>query len=182
MEYRIVRTNDELYHYGVKGMKWGKRKATYESASSNKGGKTSNQSNGNKESQRKAKIKKAAIIGASVAGTALAAYGGYKLSKLAKEKAFTKNYDRATKAVEKLLNDPKSGHIDTRMGLYNKRDKWVQDNLVEDAYRYAKRNSSTTKAAVKTLLGKNRELPTADLLNMGIATDLPDFGWYYTKR
>lgn len=167
----------ELYHYGVKGMRWGKRKAKYESSSQTKGGGSSNKDN-EREIKRKSNMKKTLTIGAAAAGTALAAYGAYKLSKVAKEKAFIKNYDRATKAVEKLLNDKKSSHIELKSGLYNKKDKWVQDTLMEDAYRYAKRHSSSTKSAVKTLLGKNRVFTVAELMNMGIDVSMPDFGWH----
>lgn len=59
--------NDELYHYGVLGMKWGKRKA-----------KTSDTSNTKRKSKKK-NNKKAIIIGSAIVGTALAAYGVKKI-------------------------------------------------------------------------------------------------------
>ncbi len=78
MEYRIIR-NDELYHHGVKGMKWGVRRQSKTSA----GRRQNTDSRGAASpEQRKARIKKAAKIGVAVAGTALAAYGGYKVYKL----------------------------------------------------------------------------------------------------
>ena len=122
---------DELYHYGVKGMKWGKRRALSQSAKyakkikrgsnhaiaglafENSGYKklanryykkadkqeqkwaakkqkaddtAKNYSTPEAQAARKAKIKKAAKIGAAAAGAALAVYGGYKLSKIAKNK------------------------------------------------------------------------------------------------
>lgn len=66
------RPPDELYHYGIKGMKWGVRKQR-ESV----GGQRS-YSDGHYNEQRRAKIKKAAKVGAAVALTAVAAYGAYK--------------------------------------------------------------------------------------------------------
>lgn len=67
----MVYSSDELYHYGVKGMKWGVRK---EYVSSSKNLRKS-------DDTRKDKTKRAIKIGAAVAVTALATYGGYKLYK-----------------------------------------------------------------------------------------------------
>lgn len=78
MNYRII-YNDELYHHGVKGMKWGVRRQNTTSAG--RGQNTASRGAASPE-QRKARIKKAAKIGVAVAGTALAAYGGYKVYKL----------------------------------------------------------------------------------------------------
>lgn len=78
MNYKLV-YSDELYHHGVKGMKWGVRRQNKTSAGH--GQNTASRGAASPE-QRKARIKKAAKIGVAVAGTALAAYGGYKVYKL----------------------------------------------------------------------------------------------------
>lgn len=78
MNYKII-YSDELYHHGVKGMKWGIRRQNKTSAGH--GQNTASRGAASPE-QRKARIKKAAKIGVAVAGTALAAYGGYKVYKL----------------------------------------------------------------------------------------------------
>lgn len=144
-------TENELYHFGVKGMKWGVRRnrssfvstsgpkrlpGTY--ASDGNGwtakakrlpGAIVKTSNGNVASAkvriknakqayktekkaaantpeakaaRKEKLKKAAKVGAAVAGTALAAYGVYKVSKAISNK---KQMKAAEEAVKKSLAD-----------------------------------------------------------------------------
>lgn len=66
------RPPDELYHYGIKGMKWGVRHDPERT------GRQRTSSDFHYQGQRKARLKKAAKIGAAVAVTAVAAYGAYK--------------------------------------------------------------------------------------------------------
>lgn len=93
---------DELYHYGVKGMKWGKRKARYTSPTSRSGGKT--QSKQTEDTPKKKGLskntKRAIAIGAAAAGTALAAYGTYKASKYVKDLASTHAWERGKKYAD----------------------------------------------------------------------------------
>lgn len=160
-DYIII--NGELYHHGIKGMKWGKRRWQYDDGSLTpagikryaKAGYAQDSYNRNKtvagkaydkvtgahkiegkvrydmasekankaraekylaekndpeaKAARQEKLKKAAKVGAVVAGTALAAYGAYKVNQYVK----TKNYeiaaqrgrDAATKMFEKLRDD-----------------------------------------------------------------------------
>lgn len=120
---------NELYHYGVKGMKWGHRKR-YDPvgiASANRRGssaygnvnssrdaykqarqqyraaKKAERQTPEAKAERIAKAKKAAKIGAAVAATALATYGAYKLNKYVKTKNAQIAAKRGFEASEKIF-------------------------------------------------------------------------------
>lgn len=131
MDYIIY--NGELYHHGVKGMKWGHRKARYDQGytsirqtrkdaraayrsqvnsvkAQNKQAKAlAKAQNAPTPEQKAALRKKIAIAGTVAAGTALAAVGAYKLNKYVK----TKNCQIAAKAgadyAEKMFSSNVKG-------------------------------------------------------------------------
>lgn len=88
-EYRY---SDELYHYGVKGMKWGVRKKQ-----DHKSGRTSNKKKDeNKEKQKGLtdKQKKAIKIGAIAVASTLVVIGGYKVYKKYNGKSYGIGLDK----------------------------------------------------------------------------------------
>lgn len=77
--------NNELYHYGVKGMKWGVRRRRDDAGSSTSRGRSG------ANNDKKKRIAKRVAIGVGVAaGAAIATYGAYKISKIVKNKKAVK--------------------------------------------------------------------------------------------
>lgn len=168
-----VNNSNELYHYGVKGMRWGHRKASYQNTAVKTGVSAQRQKYLNAKAAKKtasrdfkkaydkaynrsiaaispfkkhrqanderwndafkkaevsrnadkaykdakkeyhqtdeykAKRAKAIKVGAAVAGTALAAYGAYKVSKVLKDKASTRSYENGKAAMERWMASAK---------------------------------------------------------------------------
>ena len=113
---------NHLEHHGVKGQKWGVRRyqnkngtltpagrkrydtdenSDYKKVSKSSTPKSSSSEDGQKKKDLTDKQKKLIIAGAAIAGTALAAYGGYKLSQSVK-----------TKAAESIVNKGNSQAAD----------------------------------------------------------------------
>lgn len=83
MDY--IYMNGELYHYGVKGMKWGHRKSPVQTIKGASARRTKSKRELTPE-EKAARRKKAIKVGAAVAGTVLAAYGTYKLAQYVQDK------------------------------------------------------------------------------------------------
>lgn len=116
-DYYVIK-NGELYHYGVKGMKWGIKKAVQQVGTRfRKSGydafrvssrrlkanvsSTARATQQNVDAQRQARInkaKKAVKIGAVVAGAALAVYGAKKLNDVMRDY----NIERTRRIIDQV--------------------------------------------------------------------------------
>lgn len=162
--YNYTTEDGVLCHYGIPGMKWGRRKARmpsttmgrYRSAyksqvqsakASYKKQKQAYKQTDEYKQQRKVKAKKAAVAGSAVAAAALATYGAYKLNKFVKAKNMDIAYERGHKAVQKsidssqrlLENSKKMGSVS---GSYK-----INPDAIIDSHLNSARNDSFAKAA-----------------------------------
>lgn len=164
-------------------MKWGVRRARRDAliGSSGKKSTSSTSTSDTKQTltpeQKAARRKKAVKIGAAVVGTALAAYGAYKVSSVVKDKAYNKLMDEGRGVVERNMARYKQHNIDNIRSYkryanrtYGKVDQDKLSEMISKAgvleadhrkqleerlENHARRNSKTVIRAIKTLRGKN---------------------------
>ncbi len=173
---------EELYHYGIPGMKWGHRKARPIDVARNKYRMSKSQAMGNyrtakaqakaqakadvekakqeyknspeyKANQAKrAKIKKAVTVGTAVAGTALAAYGAYKLSKAIKTKAYNKSYELGKAVADDVFNSNYINDARVNNGTYEFKNRYGKSILTG---RYT--GNSGYRSTLDSINNRNRD-------------------------
>lgn len=174
--------DNAMIHYGIKGMKWGRRKAMRTGVSNSRrlGNNNIDSSDAEAKQARKHKIKKAVKIGAAVAATALAAYGAKKFhdvvrdknlsQHIAKGREISKNLTRplldandyySAMAREKARNPLKTGHFTDYNAVIRKNERLVSDivkNELDKSYARAKRDSfgAALKNVVQDEMSKRR--------------------------
>lgn len=130
--------NNELYHFGVKGMRWGHRKKQY----------TIEQIKNKKQSNKKGlstKQKKILIAGSLFVATSIAAYGTYKISN-------SRAFDRTIKAGKNFyrqgnLNELNKGLNEIVYATTKNSDRKKYIDRIKNAQSYTIRNSKDVKVA-----------------------------------
>ena len=172
--YAVQPRSNELYHYGVPGMKWGVRKRR-DAVSIARGNRRSSSAYGNMNSskaaykqakqaykqakkaernspearaERAAKAKRAAKVGAAVAATALAAYGAYKLNKFVKTKNSQIAAERGFQEAKKMFEGMSSNaHKDFASGKVKSYDVTVNAGAIARGRAKDAANDSFATAA-----------------------------------
>jgi hypothetical protein len=143
--YTVAGKDFELQHYGVKGMRWGRRKARPEPVGvGRRGGQAATDSPeaqaAAKEARQK-RVKRAAIIGGSVVAAGLAVYGAKKLNDVVKDKNYRYRMRQAKEGIAATLNKNRKYSAEELI-----RESRFMDEVYDHFENLAKKDSFATAA------------------------------------
>lgn len=148
--YTVNGMEFELQHHGVKGMKWGRRKARPAPVGvGRRGGQVDNstETEAARKEVRRQKAKRAAKIGAAVVAAGLAAYGAKKVHDFVRDKNERIYLEQGRKEVGRILN----GTVYRDNARFDK----TYANLMTNARRDARQSaaSDSFRGAAKNVAG-----------------------------
>jgi len=173
--------DDELYHHGIKGQRWGIRRFQNKDGSYTSAGKShrkTSDSSGNQNGTKRGlsdKQKRALKIGAVAVGSALAVYGGYKVGQHVKASVQAKSV--INKAMERAVENRVNSEVDWRKRMnskigsgYNTSRKAVERDYRPDIEKRYKQD-------YKELVRKTKQVRSRNLKNR-IKRTLKPYSYY----
>lgn len=148
--YTVRRASTQLQHHGVKGMKWGRRKARPVSVGGSRhAGRTADSPEAQaarKEARRK-KAKRALKIGTAVVAAGLAAYGAKKLHDVVRDKNYKFRMEQGRKVIDAYIKKTSDAHYNTDWRVrrqHEDRDRKYMERVFSSASRQADKDSFAT--------------------------------------
>lgn len=151
--YTVGGKTFELRHHGVKGMKWGRRKARPQATGTGRrGGQTDNSpaAQAARREARRQKLKRAAKIGATAVAAGLAIYGAKKVHDVVRDKNYQYRMRQARQHIDSFKDSPmfsKYHGMDWRdsLAVDDRWNKFTRDTV--DTYSRRSDNDSFARAA-----------------------------------
>lgn len=144
------RYNDELYHFGVKGMKWGVRRYQNKNGALTSQGKKRYSEDDGSETKKRGltdRQKKAIKVGVAVVGAAVVAYGAYKIHGAVRDKNFNIRMNEGKAKCERMFKKLDRMRINDLVKGSSGTEKWTNPRSYKrSGFQYNNNGKTVTLA------------------------------------